>query len=121
MTYETFLDIAENLSDYINHHRDAFIDFGYCIKHHIIREEDIDYFRQLKKIYLDRNELLICAILVIRYPDETFENAKGEKTKIKYLLPNQFVRMNGNIVQLNKRNANLLDKAKVLHKFMMEI
>lgn len=118
MNYEKFLNITTAIVNYTNYNRNVFINFGFCVKYHLISDDDISFFRSLKDIYLRsrpckrkcknyiRPEVLACAIIIVKYPNETFENAKGEKTKVKYMSPD---------------NDTLLKKAKLLDSFMMSI
>ena len=81
-------------------------------------DDDVSFFKSLKDIYLKsrpgkrkyksyiRPEVLACAIIIVKYPNETFENAKGEKTKVKYM---------------SSDCDTLLKKAKLLDSFMMSI
>lgn len=118
MNYEKFLNIAAAIVDYTNYNRNVFIDFGYCVKYNLISDDDVDFFKELKAIYLKsrpckrsyesyiRPEILACAIIIVKYPDETFENARSEKTKVKYI---------------SSDRDTLLKKAKLLDSFMMSI
>ena len=133
MNYETFFNISIAIIDYVDYNRAAFIDFGHCVRYNLITDTDVDYFSELRRIYLRsryckkgyeqylRPEILACAIIIIRYPNESFENIKTEKTKIKYMIPNAVQIVNGEHVILSKRSCTLLDKAKTLNRFMMEI
>lgn len=118
MNYEKFLNIAAAVIDYTNYNRNVFIDFGFCVKYKLISDDDVSFFKSLKDIYLKsrpgkrkyksyiRPEVLACAIIIVKYPNETFENAKGEKTKVKYM---------------SSDCDTLLKKAKLLDSFMMSI
>lgn len=134
MNYEKFLNIANALVNYTNYNKNIFLDFGYCTKYKLISDNDIDYFRELRDIYLRSRpvkklnskkylepQVLACAIIIIKYPNETFENSLGTKTKLEYLIPKTAVVCDRHCFLVRKSNATLLEKATALDKFMKEI
>lgn len=117
MNYETFLNMSADLSTFVENHHGIFIDFSHCLKAKIIREDDVDYFQDLRKLYWRSRptrvvrkdyidpQILICAIIIVRYPEAVFENAITDCTKLQYL----------------SSSKSLLERAKALNNFMMTI
>lgn len=134
MNYEKFLNIAIAIVNYTNYNKNIFLDFGHCTKYKLISDDDINYFRELRDIYLRSRavkksdikkylepQVLACAIIIIKYPNETFENFLGTKTKLEYLIPKTFVTYDKHLFLVRKSNVTLLEKAKALDKFMKEL
>lgn len=117
MNYETFLNMSTDLSVFVENHHGVFIDFSHCLNANLIRMEDIDYFRALRELYWRSRpsqkerkdyvdpQILICAIIIVRYPEAVFENAITDCTKLQYL----------------SSSKSLLERAKALNNFMMTI
>lgn len=121
MNYETFLNISQALTEFIKkHYARAFCDFGKCVQYNLLDIKNIDQFRDIKYIWKRtmacRNEkqipieVLSCALILIRYKQETFENAKGDRLKVSFLMQNRHV-----------HDITLLEEAKALHNFMMSV
>jgi len=124
MNYETFINLSTALVDYTNRNRNAFIDFDHCISCNLLDFEKVDYFSDLKDLYLRsrpckkqylryiKPEIFVCALIVTKYPNVTFENATGDRVKLSFLMSGRYV---------HKTDSELLAKAKALHTFMMHI
>lgn len=115
MSYETFFNIFENLIKFVQNDNMAFASFGHCMERKLVRLEDIDYYYELKPIskkaqkckqnYIYYAHVLVCMLIILRYPNETFENSKGDKTLVKYL---------------TDEPKRLYECGKGLHEFMSE-
>lgn len=124
MNYEKFLSISTALSDYIKKHRNAFIDFVHLLDANLISYENIEYYRDIREAYLKSQpckgekrinpNIVVCMLIILKYPDETFENALSEKTKIKYLVLEH-------TEHLDQIRYDLFTSGTELHNFMMRI
>lgn len=113
MNYEKFLKISEALFSFIEENKMVFASFGHCVSYKIISEKDIDHYRELKHMskkinhshsnYIEHMQILVCMIIILRYPNEIFENCKSDRTLVRYL---------------TDRHWDLLSCAKTLHNYM---
>lgn len=111
MTYDTFLQLVKKLKCFIEVHP-AIMSNIQNIKTNLLKKDDDLAAAKIYRYYMRYKngsstlDTLVLAIIVLRYPDKTFENCREDKIRLRYM------KLNKNYV------VKIRDYIKELEEFM---